>query len=154
MKKRTDAQRATFMASDAYSRTLPAFTVNLIVRDIEAALPFYRDVLAASVHYGDPDFAALHVAGLHVGGVELMLHADHAYDGHPWHSRLNGGHVRGIGVELRLLGIDPDVVAERATSCGYTIVQPPTDKSHGWREVHVQDTDGYVWAIGVLRPSE
>lgn len=24
----------------------------------------------------------------------------------------------------------------------------PLDKGHGWREVWVQDPDGYVWAVG------
>ena len=145
MKKRTDEQRATFMASDAYSRTLPAFTVNLIVRDIEQALPFYRDVLQAAVHYADPDFAALRIAG-----VEVMLHADHTYEEHPWQASFANGAHRGLGVELRLLRLDPDEVEQRAVSAGATIIQHATSKAHGWREVHVQDRDGYVWAVGIL----
>ena len=145
MKKRTDAQRSTFMASDAYSRTLPAFTVNLIVRDIERAAAFYRDVFGAAVRYADPDFAAMGIAG-----VECMLHADHTYEGHQWHGALTGGAQRGIGAELRLIVADPDDVERRAIAAGAKIIQPLTSKAHGLREVHVQDPDGYVWAAGSL----
>jgi catechol 2,3-dioxygenase-like lactoylglutathione lyase family enzyme len=88
---------------------LPAFMANLLVRDVARAIPFYRDVLGGVSHYSDPDFAAVKV-----GGAELMLHADHTYDKHPWHERLVAGERRGLGAELRLFGIDPDAVEARA----------------------------------------
>ncbi|KKK82839.1 hypothetical protein LCGC14_2799360, partial [marine sediment metagenome] len=40
-------------------------------------------------------------------------------------------------------------VESRARKAGAAILQPTADKSHGWREVMVQDPDGYVWALGV-----
>ncbi len=92
MKKRTDAQRSAFIPGDVYGQLLPGFTVNLLVRDIDVAVPFYRDVLSATVHYADPDFAAVRVANL-----ELMLHADHTYEGHPWYGPLQKGDPRGLG---------------------------------------------------------
>ena len=142
MKKRTGDP---WMPADEYGRSLPAFTVNLLVRDIDRAIRFYQAVLAALVHYSDPDFAALRV-----GEAELMLHADHTYEGHPWHDRLiTSGEPRGLGAELRLFGVDPDVVEERARVAGAPIIMPSTTKAHGWREVWLQDPDGYVWAVGV-----
>ena len=142
MKKR---QGEPWIPAAAYGHLLPAFTVNLLVRDIDAALPFYRDVLAATVHYADPDFAAVRV-----GGAEIMLHADHSYDAHPWYDALKSGTQRGLGAELRLLGLDPDHVARRAAAGGFRIVRPVTVRGHGWREVMVEDASGYVWAVGVL----
>ena len=118
--------------------------MNLIVRDVTRSVPFYRDVLGATVHYSDPDFAALRVAGL-----EFMLHADHTYEDHPWTARLADRGPRGLGAELRLFGVDPDQIEARANQNGATVVRPATDKGHGWREVMVRDPDGYVWAIGV-----
>ena len=50
---------AGWMPADEYGRALPKFTVNLLVRDVAKALPFYRDVLEATVRYADGDFAAL-----------------------------------------------------------------------------------------------
>ena len=144
MKKRT---RDPWIPSDRYGRTLPPLTVNLIVRDVARALPFYRDVLAATIHYHDPDFVALALAG-----VEVMLHADHTYDKHPWYPALTSGAQRGLGAELRLFGVDPDGVERRARAAGARIVQPAQSKAHGWREVMVEDPDGYVWAVGVPTP--
>lgn len=138
-------QGEPWMPADAYGRQLPPFTANLIVRDVSRSVAFYRDVLGATVHYSDPDFAALRV-----GGLEFMLHADHAYEEHPWHTELASDGQRGLGAELRLLGVDPDGVEARAREHGARIVQQAVDKAHGWRDVMVADPDGYVWAVGVL----
>src|SRR5215472_16471658 len=86
-----------------YGALLPEFTVNLVVRDIDRALAFYRQVLLADVHYSDPDFAAVRVMG-----IELMLHADHTYEHHPWAADLQTGKTRGLGAELRVLGMNPE----------------------------------------------
>lgn len=110
MKHRTGP---TWIPAPAYGAMLPAFTVNLIVREIERAVAFYRDVLLAHVHYADPDFAAVRVMG-----VELMLHADHTYDQNPWAGALASGAPRGLGAELRLLGMNPDDLAARARRQG------------------------------------
>ena len=141
MKKRTSDP---WIPADQYGRGLPRFTVNLVVKDIPRAVEFYKNVLAAKLHYADPDFGAINVSG-----VELMLHADHTYDKHPWHEPLARGDGRGLGAELRLLGIDPDAVERHARAAGALVIQPATTKGHGWREVMVSDPDGYVWAVGV-----
>ena len=146
MKKRTSDP---WIPGDRYGRMLPAFMANLVVRDMTRAVAFYRDVLQATVHYADPDFAAVKVGG----GAELMLHADHTYDKHAWYPRLTGGERRGLGAELRLFGVDPDAVEASARRAGAPIVQPATTKGHGWREVMIEDPDGYVWAVGVPTPS-
>src|SRR5258706_13899201 len=96
-----------WMPADEYGRGLPKFTVNLLVQDVAEAIPFYRDVLQATVRYADGDFAALEI-----GGTEVMLHADHAYDQHPLHERVRGVVGRGIGAEIRGMGIGP-VAGER-----------------------------------------
>ena len=137
-------QGEPWMSAAEYGRQLPQFCVNLIVRDVPRSISFYSTVLDAAVHYFDADFAAIRVLDQ-----ELMLHADHTYDGHPWYPRLRAVRERGLGAELRLLGVDPDDVESRARKAGALILQPATDKSHGWRDVIVQDPDGYVWALGV-----
>jgi len=126
-----------------YGRTLPFFTVNLLVHDLQRSLAFYRDVLGAVVIYSDADFAALKVKDL-----EFMLHADHAYDHHAWFADLERGERRGLGAELRLFQTDPDLIERRAREFGATILQPAQDMPHGWRDVILADPDGYTWAVG------
>jgi uncharacterized glyoxalase superfamily protein PhnB len=135
-----------WMPADQYGRSLPAFSVNLLVADVERAVAFYEGVFGAEVRYSDPDFAALRLSGL-----DFMLHSDHTYDGHPWQARLLAGERRGLGAELRLLGVDPDAVEARARQAGANVIRGPTDKGHGWRETWIEDPDGYVWAVGVPR---
>lgn len=136
-----------WMPGYRYGALLPPLSLNLIVRDTERAAHFYQQVFQAEVHYVDVDFAAVRV-----GPAEVMLHADHTHDEHPWHEQLAAGVARGVGAQMRLLGIDPDAVQARAIEAGATIVREVTDKGHGWREVLVRDPDGYEWAVGVLIP--
>src|SRR5215831_12786908 len=134
-----------WIPADEYGRALPTFTVNLLVRDVTESLPFYCDVLGATVRYADGDFAALAIAG-----ADFMLHADHTYDAHPMYARLQAAALRGVGAEIRVMGIDPDAAEARAKSAGAIVVQGVRDSPHGWRDVMLADRDGYVWAVGVL----
>jgi catechol 2,3-dioxygenase-like lactoylglutathione lyase family enzyme len=130
-----------------YGLAMPKFTVNLVVRDIARSVDFYRDVMGASVRHADVDFAALQLAGL-----DFMLHADHTYDHHALGQRIPSTGPRGVGAELRLLGVDPDAVEARARSHGARIIQKAGDTAHGWRDAVVADPDGYTWGVGILIP--
>jgi uncharacterized glyoxalase superfamily protein PhnB len=143
MKRTGDA----WMPADEYGRAMPKFSLNLLVREVERSVPFYKDVLGAAVRYADQDFAALSLQG-----VDFMLHSDHAYDHHPLFERLKTGSARGTGAELRVMGIDPDAVEKRAKAAGAKIIQPAMDFPHGWRDVMLEDPDGYIWAVGVAIP--
>ena len=57
-----------------------------------------------------------------------------------------------LGAELRVMGIDPDAAERRAKTAGARILQPAMDFPHGWRDVMLEDPDGYVWAVGVSIP--
>ena len=132
------------MSAPDYGRSLTGFCVNLLVREIEAALLFHREVLDAGVVYSDPD-----VAVLRRRGVEWMLHAHHTYDAHPWYPVLASDAPRGIGVELRLHGRDPDAAEAAARRLGCEVLQSATDKPHGLREAFIVDGDGFVWVPDV-----
>ncbi len=136
-----------WMPGYRYGALLPPLSLNLIVADTARSAAFYSGVFGAEVHYQDIDFAALRV-----GPVEVMLHADHTHDEHPWYPALASGVARGVGSQFRLLGIDPDETERRARAAGAIVAAPAADKGHGWREVLVRDPDGYEWAVGVLIP--
>jgi catechol 2,3-dioxygenase-like lactoylglutathione lyase family enzyme len=135
-----------FMSAPAYGRSLPKFSVNLLVRDVAKSVPFYRDVLGATVRYADGDFAAPALLG-----VDFMLHADHAFQHHPLYTTLQAARERGVGAELRFLGVDPDQVEKRAKRSGSAVLQSSKSFPHGWREVTVLDPDGYVWVPSVTQ---
>ena len=132
-----------WMAADAYGKTLTGLSLNLIVRDVTASVPFYRDVLGLTVHYADVDMAALQL-----GSTQIVLHADHTYDTQPWAPRLAGTGKRGLGAEIRILGIDPDAAERRAREHGVTVLVAVRDWPHGWRDVVLEDPDGYTFAVG------
>jgi uncharacterized glyoxalase superfamily protein PhnB len=134
----------SWMPANDYGRAMPAFSVNLLVRDLPVSISFYKNVLGAAVRYSEADFAAMILHGM-----QFMLHSDHTYDHHPLFARLHNQAKRGTGAELRLMGIDPDALQARAEAVGATILQPVADFPHGWRDVILEDPDGYIWAVGI-----
>jgi hypothetical protein len=148
MVKKRGPQDKPWMAADAYGRSLRGFSFNLLVRKMDKAITFQREVLQAKLVYGDADFAVLRIE-LPGGPVEWMLHADHTYNDHPLLALTGDNALRGVGVELRLHGVDPDQAATTAHKLDYTVLQAPTDKPHGLREAYIVDPDGYVWVPDV-----
>lgn len=133
------------MPATEFGRSLPPLSLNLIVREIAASLPFYRDVLGFEVLYSDPDFAALRGRG-----TTLQLHADHTWEHMPWAPRLAQPDKRGLGLEVRLFGVDPEATEAKARELGFTVHVATRERAgHGWRECYVEDPDGYVFAVGV-----
>jgi catechol 2,3-dioxygenase-like lactoylglutathione lyase family enzyme len=133
-----------WMSAADYGRTLAGLSVNLIVRDVAQSIPFYTGVLGLRLLYSDEDYAALER-----DGARLQLHADHTYAAMPWASRLRDESRRGLGAEIRILGIDPDAAERRARDAGYTVLVPVRDWPHGWRDCVLEDRDGYTFAVGV-----
>ncbi len=140
-------QGKPWMPGFRYSALLPALSLNLIVAETERSVQFYQQVFDAEIHYYDIDFAAMRV-----GPAEVMLHADHTHDEHPWYEQFQAGMTRGLGAQIRVLGIDPDESEQRAVAGGYAVIRSAADKGHGWRETLIRDPDGYEWAVGVLIP--
>jgi len=133
-----------WMPAAEYGRTLKGLGINLLVEDMDRAVAFQTEVLGARVVYADPDFAVL--KGF---GSEWMLHADHTYSDHPLKGSLTAELARGIGIELRLHGCDPDAAEARARERGETVLAGAMDKPHGLREAFLIDPDGYLWVPDV-----
>jgi catechol 2,3-dioxygenase-like lactoylglutathione lyase family enzyme len=143
------ATKPSWMPAPDYGRSLKGLGINLLVREIEPALDFAREVLNATVVHSDPDFAVLRH-----DGAEWMLHADHTYSDHPLTGSLSEDLPRGIGAELRLHGRDPDDAEAVARKLGYTVLDGTADKPHGLREVYILDPDGYLWVPDVALPAD
>ncbi|MGI9482041.1 MAG: hypothetical protein ACR2OR_06760 [Hyphomicrobiales bacterium] len=142
MKKR---EGDPWMPADEFGRTLKSgIGLNLLVRDVAAAVKFQTDVLKAETAYADRDFAVMRA-----GGSEWMLHADHTYRDHEMAGVIEGVEARGAGMEIRLYGRDPDASVEAARNGGWIVLSSALDKPHGQREAHIIDDDGYVWVPGI-----
>lgn len=128
----------SWIPAPEYGRSLTGITLNLLVKSIDVSLQFQTRVLQTTVVYSDPDIAVVRGCG-----TEWMFHADHTYDSNPLYNLLTD--QRGMGVEIRLHGFDPDQAAERAKKFGYTVLAEAADKPHGLRESYLIDPDGYLW---------
>ncbi|MDX1513287.1 MAG: hypothetical protein R3174_06035, partial [Gammaproteobacteria bacterium] len=82
-------------------------------------------------------------------GAEWLLHAFHTYDNHPLYGIVTRDIARGVGVELRVHGRDPDEAESVARRMGYQVVAVTADKPHGLRECVIRDGDGYFWVPDV-----
>jgi catechol 2,3-dioxygenase-like lactoylglutathione lyase family enzyme len=139
-----DDDRA-FMSGAEYGRTLAGLSLNLIVRDVARSIPFYTDVLGLHLLHQTADYATLERFG-----TTIQLHADRTYASQPWGTRLGDAGRRGFGVEIRLLGIDPDEAERRARAGGHTVLAPAKDwPPHGWRDCLIEDPDGYTFSVGL-----
>jgi catechol 2,3-dioxygenase-like lactoylglutathione lyase family enzyme len=137
------------MTASEYGRTLAGLSLNLIVRDVARSTPFYWEVLGFRVQHQTDDYAALEREG-----ATIQLHADRTYTRQPWGPLLGGTGKRGFGVEIRLMGIDPDDAERRARAGGHTVLVGARDwPPHGWRDCVLEDPDGYTFAVGVAMPT-
>lgn len=121
--------------------------VNLLVSDVAAQVTFLNRVLDVGITYWDDDFALCR-------GYEVvwMLHHDRTYRAHAYGRACQGVETRGIGVELRLYGCDPDQAVARAEEAEAAIVDAAANKPHGVREAYIMGPDAFVWVPTVPLP--
>ena len=129
------------MTPPAIASVSPSF----IVRNVTAAISFYRDLLGFELEYQHPDhepfFAIVRRNGAMIFiksvGVEPLPNCKR----HAW-ARLDAY----VSVP------DPDALAAEFTSRGVTFSVPLKDTNDGLRGFELEDADGYVLFFG--RPRE
>lgn len=109
--------------------------VILYVRDLGAAIAFYRDVVGLPFKFEDSGYAEFATAGARFGLYERArlpgLIGREATEGGP-------------GGEVLFLVEDVDGWAERLGEQGVEILSGPVDRPWGHRTLHVLDPDGNV----------
>ena len=123
-----------------YSKDLSGLTINLLVEDIRHSTLFLQKIIKAKIVYQDPDFAAIEGYGS-----RWCLHSYHAYESHPYMNVIKNSNPKGLGIELRVIGCDPDRAEEKARKENYIILSTSTDKAHGMRECYIVDHNGFCW---------
>ena len=132
--------KETPISAADYGKSLRGLGFNLIVKDITRSVNFAEQVLGARVFFRTPNFAAMKLSGN-----DFMYHTDETYRNNPLSGSLASQEARGVGVELRIYGCDPDIAEAKARESGYTVLAGSLDKPHGLREAMILDDDGYVW---------
>ena len=129
-----------------FGQSLRGLSVNLLCRDVLREVAFLNGVFGLVAYRASRDFAIV----LH-GEQPFQLHSDATFASHPLHALLPESGPRGVGIELRLHGIDPDAAAARLG--GFPdgmLLQAPSDKlNHGLREAVILDPEGYAWVPSV-----
>jgi hypothetical protein len=141
----TASDEKPWMTAPAFGRSLrTGIGFNLLVRDVARGVAFAETVLGATVPHWSEDFAAIRV-----NGADYMLHHDRTYRNNALYGIVASAEGRGIGVELRVYGLDPDRAESAARVGGWTVLAASEDKPHGLRECVILDDEGYAWVPGV-----
>jgi catechol 2,3-dioxygenase-like lactoylglutathione lyase family enzyme len=137
-------EQRSFPSAPEYGRSLKGVGINILVRDLDRELAFLREVFGLEPRHREGDFAIMSH-----DGQDWMLHGDSTYHSHPLLAFLGDGAPRGLGVELRLYGLDPKAAEERARAGGHEILAAPAHKPHGLYECYIFSPAGYLYVASV-----
>lgn len=128
------------ISAEAFGASLRGIGLNLLVRDVPAEVAFLTEVFGMVAYQPTTDFAIMRYHDQ-----VMQLHSDGTYHSNPLLGLLPEAGARGAGAEIRLYQTDPDDAAARAESFGAHVLQRPTGKPHGLREVYILCENGYAW---------
>jgi catechol 2,3-dioxygenase-like lactoylglutathione lyase family enzyme len=129
------------MTRPAISAIAPFF----IVRDVPAAVAFYRDRLGFDVTYQGPEPDDVFFGIVERGAAMIMLKSV-GVDPVPNHTRdVQKGIARW---DAYLYVPDPDALAAEFSSRGVAFSEPLEDTHDGLRGFELEDADGYVLFFG------
>jgi catechol 2,3-dioxygenase-like lactoylglutathione lyase family enzyme len=129
------------MAHPEISGIAPLF----IVRNVPAAMSFYRDRLGFDITFQGPTDDDIFFGIVQRGGAMIML-KDVGVDPVPNYTRTMDKGVARWDAYLRVP--DPDALAAEFSSRKIEFFQPLKDDDDGLRGFEVKDADGYVLFFG------
>jgi|SRR5690348_13491878 len=118
-----------------------------IVRNVPAALAFYRDRLGFDITFQGPEPDDIFFGIVERGGAMIMLKAV-GVDPVPNHTRDKRGWTRW---DAYLCVPDPDALAAEFASRNVEFSEPLKDTNEGLRGFELKDADGYVLFFGRTR---
>lgn len=129
------------MARAAIDGIAPFF----VVRDVPAALAFYRDRLGFEVGYQGPEPDDIFFGIVHRGGAQILLKSV----GVPPMPNRTRDVGQGIARWDAYVDVpDPDALAAEFASRGVELVEPLENTDDGLRGFAIEDADGYVLFFG------
>jgi len=120
--------------------------ISLTVRDVEASLAWYRDILGFIVDKRYERDGKLMAVSMKAGTVRILLGQDDGARG--W------DRVKGEGFSLMLTtGQIIDEVAQSIKARGGSLMTEPANMPWGSRVFRIQDPDGFKFVISSERPT-
>jgi len=118
-------------------------TPNLVVRNVEASLKFYREILGLETAMTVPEQSPYVFAGVTNGTVEIFFNDQKTVAAE--YPKL----AASIGASLTLyMEVDSlQDILDRVRTAGAKISMPVTDQFYGMREFAFEDVDGYTITI-------
>jgi len=118
-------------------------TPNLVVRDVEASLRFYREVLGLETGFTVPDQVPFVFGSVTNGVVEVFFNEQKTVAAeYPKLAAVIGG-----SLTLYMEVSDLKAVLERVQKRGAKISMPVAEQFYGMREFAFEDVDGYTITI-------
>jgi uncharacterized glyoxalase superfamily protein PhnB len=119
-------------------------TPNLVVRDVEASLNFYRTTLGFQLGFTVPDQPPYVFGSVTSGGVEIFFNDQKAVlKEYPALAAKPTGGSLTLFIEVE--GIEEVLAAVKKS--GAKITMPPKDQFYGMREFAFEDPEGWVITI-------
>jgi uncharacterized glyoxalase superfamily protein PhnB len=117
-----------------------ALAASLTVRDLQASLAWYHDVLGFAVERRFEAEGRLRSVSLRADQVRILLNQDDGAKG--------GDRVKGEGFSLMITTTqDLDEIASRIRAHGGTLDSEPADMPWGRRAFRARDPDGFRYAF-------
>ena len=114
----------------------------LYMKDLAAAIDFYKKAFDAVERWRIDHEGNVHVAELSISPVLFRLHEEIKRDNELSPSTLNA-----TSTVIGLLVDDPDTLAARAVAAGATELSPVQDFEYGYRQGTIRDPFGHHWCL-------
>jgi len=118
-------------------------TPNLVVRNVEASLKFYREILGLEKAISVPDQSPYVFASVSNGSVEVFFNDQKTVAAE--YPKL--ADVIGASMTLYMEIDDLQAVLDRVQKVGAKISMPVTEQFYGMKEFAFEDGDGYTITI-------
>jgi len=114
----------------------------LYMKDLAAAIDFYKKAFDAVERWRIDHEGNVHVAEMSISPVLFRLHEEVKRDNELSPSTLNA-----TSTVIGLLVDDPDRLAARAVAAGATELSPVQDFEYGYRQGTIRDPFGHHWCL-------
>ena len=114
----------------------------LYMKDLSAAIEFYKKAFDAEERWRIEHEGNVHVAEMSISPVLFRMHEEVRRE-----SELSPSTLNATSIVIGLLVDNPDELAARAIAAGATELSPVQDFEYGYRQGTIRDPFGHHWCL-------